>query len=107
MTSPLQQKLKTTGPVVITANRVIDGAVVYRTAEGHWTTALAHAAVATTAQDAGKLLAGAAADGLVAVGAYVAPVRIAHGEVQAGNLRELIRALGPTFDLPTRLRISG
>ena len=32
MTSPLQQKLKITGPVVITANRLGDGAVVYRTA---------------------------------------------------------------------------
>ena len=29
MTSPLQQKLKVTGPVVITANRLGDGAVVY------------------------------------------------------------------------------
>ena len=34
MTSPLQQKLKVTGPVVITANRLGDGAVVYRTADG-------------------------------------------------------------------------
>jgi hypothetical protein len=34
MTSPLQQKLKITGPVVVTANRLSDGVVVYRTAEG-------------------------------------------------------------------------
>ena len=27
MTSPLQQKIKITGPVVVTANRVTDGAV--------------------------------------------------------------------------------
>ena len=32
MTSPLQQKLKINGPVVVTANRLGDGAVVYRTA---------------------------------------------------------------------------
>ena len=32
MTSPLQQKLKVTGPVVITANRLGDGAVVCRAA---------------------------------------------------------------------------
>jgi len=38
MTSPLQQKLKITGPVVITANRLDDGAVVYRTADGGWIT---------------------------------------------------------------------
>ena len=34
MTSPLQQKIKITGPSVVTANRLGDGAVVYRTADG-------------------------------------------------------------------------
>ena len=48
MTSPLQQKLKVTGPVVITANRLGDGAVVYRSSDGTWTTELAAAAVVTT-----------------------------------------------------------
>ena len=38
MTSPLQQKLKITGPVVVTANRLGDGAVVYRTLNGNWST---------------------------------------------------------------------
>ena len=33
MTSPLQQKLKITGPSVVTANSLADGAVVYRTAK--------------------------------------------------------------------------
>ncbi|MGO9698207.1 MAG: DUF2849 domain-containing protein, partial [Xanthobacteraceae bacterium] len=37
MTSPLQQKLKITGPVVVTANRLADGAVVYWRADGGWT----------------------------------------------------------------------
>ena len=46
MTSPLEQKkLKITGPVVVTANRVGDGAVVYRRADGGWTTELDGAAV--------------------------------------------------------------
>src|SRR5262249_61924492 len=48
MTSPLQQKLKVTGPVVVTANRLGDGAVVYRCADGSWTKDLAAAAVGTT-----------------------------------------------------------
>lgn len=101
MTSPLQQKLKITGPVVITANRVGDGAVVYRTADGHWTTRLEQAAVATTAPVASELLSSAAADGLGVVGAYVAPVRLDRdGGVHPGNLREKIRLRGPTFDLP-------
>jgi hypothetical protein len=101
MTSPLQQKLKITGPIVVTANRVSDGAVVYRTSDGQWTTDLAEAAVVATAPAAGELLAGALADELVAVGAYVAPVRVDRdGVVAPGNLREAIRARGPTFDLP-------
>src|ERR1051326_1928003 len=37
MTSPLERKIKITGPVVVTANRVTDGAVVYRNADGGWT----------------------------------------------------------------------
>jgi hypothetical protein len=101
MTSPLQQKLKITGPVVITANRVGDGAVVYRTGDGRWTTRLAEAAVATSAPEAGARLTAAAADELVAVGAYVAPVRVdANGGIEPGNLREDIRARGPSFPLP-------
>ena len=98
MTSPLQQKLKIAGPVVITANRLGDGAVVYRTTDGTWSTALADAAVAETAAAALALLNAAASDGERAVGAYVAPVRLgADGRAQPGNLRESIRSKGPTI----------
>ena len=45
MTSPLEQKLKVKGPVVVTANRLRDGAVIYRTAAGDWSTDLSAAAV--------------------------------------------------------------
>ena len=101
MTSPLDQKLKITGPVVITANRLADGAVVYRAADGQWTTQFHEAAVVTTAPAAADLLTAANADGLVAVGAYVAPVRREpDGAVQPGNLRESIRRNGPTIALP-------
>jgi hypothetical protein len=101
MTSPLQQKLKVTGPVVVTANRLGDGAVVYRTIDGHWSTALGEAAVVDNAPAASALLAGAVADDIGAVGAYVAPVRLnADGDPEPGNLREQIRLSGPTVDLP-------
>ena len=33
MTSPLQQKIKITGPSMVTANRTSDGIVIYRTAQ--------------------------------------------------------------------------
>ena len=106
MTSPLQQKLKITGPVVITANRLGDGAVVYRNADAGWTTLLAQAAIATTAPAASELLSAAIADDTAAVGAYVAPVNVSRdGGVQPGNLRETIRAHGPTVDLPRPLGI--
>lgn len=100
MTSPLQQKLKISGPVVITANRLGDGVVVYRTIDGAWSTEISAAAVATTADHAKTLLAAAAADFVRAVDPYVAPVELAAGAVLPGNLREKIRASGPTFPLP-------
>ncbi len=69
MTSPLEQKkLKITGPVIVTANRLDDGAVVYRTRNGNWSISLEAAAVVTTAPAASELLAGAAADDITAVG---------------------------------------
>lgn len=101
MTSPLQQKLKITGPVMITANRLADGVVVYRTTDGAWTTRIDQAAVATTAPTASELLAAAVADDVLVVGPYVAPVDLdAQGRARPGNLREQIRVEGPTFDLP-------
>jgi hypothetical protein len=96
MTSPLQQKLKIAGPVVVTANRLGDGAVVYRTKDGRWSTHLDDAAVVTAAPAATELLADAASD-TTAVGAYVAPVRLdPNGRPHPGNLRESIRSQGPT-----------
>jgi hypothetical protein len=106
MTSPLDQKIKITGPVVVTANRVGDGAVVYRRTDGGWTTKLDGAAIATSAEVAKELMAAAVADDLRAVGAYVAPVKLsAGGTVRPGNLRELIRLAGPTIELPVSFGI--
>ena len=106
MTSPLQQKLKITGPVVVTANRLGDGAVVYRTVDGHWSTRLEEAAVVNTVPTATELLTAAVADDISAVGAYVAPVRIgSDGRPEPGNLRESIRHAGPTVAPPAPLGI--
>ena len=100
MTSPLEQKIKITGPVVVTANRVGDGAVVYRRGGG-WTTALDDADVTTSAGAARELIAAALADDLNAVGPYIAPVKLNRaGGVEPGNLRERIRRRGPTIELP-------
>ncbi len=101
MTSPLQQKLKITGPTAITANRLTDGAVVWFTADHGWSAAITDAAVATTSEAALALLNAAQADEITAVGAYAARVAIEDGRAQPLNLRERIRVGGPTIALET------
>jgi hypothetical protein len=101
MVSPLQQKLRINGPVVITANRLSDGAVVHRTMSGEWTQALAEAQVLWNAAEVQSALKAAQAEGLEAVGAYAAPIDASQEDAQPGNLREFIRASGPTFALPS------
>src|SRR5271167_382643 len=89
MTSPLQQKIKITGPSMVTANRTWDGAVIYRTAAKGWSTDLSDAAIVRTADEARALLAESTADDLGAIGAYIAPVEIKDsGKIKPGNLRE-------------------
>lgn len=104
MTSPLQQKIKITGPSIVTANRTGDGAVVHRTARKGWSTKLSDAAIVRTADDARALLAESVADDLNSVGAYIAPIIVnADGSVEPGNLRERIRVTGLTIDLPVAI----
>ena len=101
MTSPLQQKIKITGPSVITANRTWDGAVIYRTAAKGLSTDLSEAAVVRVVDDARALLGESVADDVGAVGAYIAPVEVGEGGIiRPGNLREQIRFKGVTIDLP-------
>ena len=101
MTAPQEQKLKIAGPVVVTANRLGDGAVIYRTGNGERSPQLEQAIVVTTTAAARELLGASIADDVSAVGAYVAPVRRGpDGRLEPGNLRERIRQAGPTFALP-------
>ncbi len=101
MTSPLQQKIKITGPSMVTANRTWDGIVIYRTAQQGWSADIADAAVVRTSDEARALLNEANADDLGAIGAYIAPVRVGDtGKIEPGNLREQIRSAGLTIDLP-------
>ena len=104
MTSPLQQKIKITGPSVVTANRTWDGAVIYRTPAKDWSTDLAQAAVVRAADEARALLAESAADDVGAVGPYIAPVEVdSGGALKPGNLRERIRLKGVTIGLPVQV----
>ena len=100
MTSPLEQKIRITGPSIVTANRTFDGAVIYRNRTQGWSTDLAEAAVVRNADDARALLVEAVADDVGAVGPYIAPVQISDsGAIKPGNLREHIRLKGLTIDL--------
>ena len=99
MTSPLQQKIKITGPSVVTANRTSDGVVIWRTGAKDWSTDLADAAIVRSAEDARALLAESIDDDLGAIGAYIAPVELKNGKVVPGNLRESIRVKGLTIEL--------
>ena len=100
MTSPLQQKIKITGPSMVTANRTWDGVVIYRTAAKDWSTNLSDAAIVRTADDARALLIEATADDVGAIGPYIAPVELKDGgKIEPGNLREQIRSEGLTSDL--------
>ena len=101
MTSPLQQKIKITGPSVGTANRAVDGVVIWRNAARGWSTDLSDAVVVRTVAEARALLTESAADDVGAIGPYIAPVvHDAQGAIGPGNLREQIRSVGVTIDLP-------
>lgn len=82
---------------VVTANRLIDGRVVFRDAEGRWLEAFAAAAVLTP-EAAAAAIAAAAED--VAARRIVDPYAVAlidlDGRPTPATMRERIRASGPT-----------
>src|SRR5665213_1132978 len=82
----------------VTANRLRDGVPVFRIADGGWSTDLAASAQLATAEEATAIAAAAdAVNGKDAVvGAYAITIEIDGGAVRPTNLRERIRAEGPT-----------
>ena len=100
MTSPLEQKIRITGPSIVTANRTFDGAVIYRNRAQGWSTDLSDAAIVRNVEEARALLAEALGDDVGAVGPYIAPVNVEGGNtIRPGNLREHIRQKGVTIEL--------
>lgn len=79
---------------LITANRLIDGVVVYRTAAGGWSPLLAEAARYDAAQ-APAALAAAALDVLAVVNPYLVALDGADFN-RRERVRERIRAEGPS-----------
>lgn len=89
---------------VMTANRLLDGAVVYLGSGGAWTEALDAAEIADTDEAASVLeaTAKAAVAERRVVGPYLFAVQIVDGRPRPIGQRETIRAAGPTVgtDMP-------
>jgi hypothetical protein len=84
---------------IVTANRLIDGAVVYLTADGGWSEDFADAAVA--ADEAGAKALAATGEAAVAAQLVVAPYRaevgLEQGRPVPADMKERIRARGPSI----------
>ncbi|WP_158814893.1 DUF2849 domain-containing protein [Methylocapsa sp. S129] len=86
---------------IITANRLIDGIVLFQDATGGWVEDFAHAAIYPDAEATKTALALAKDDELrnLIVDAYAVVVELRNGHYIPKALRELIRATGPTTHL--------
>lgn len=84
---------------VASANRLIDGVVVWLDDAGQWTDRLERAAVARDARASKLLLERARAEGFGVIEPYLVAVSEEEdGTVEPLSLRERIRASGLTFD---------
>ncbi|MBN8938090.1 MAG: DUF2849 domain-containing protein [Rhizobiales bacterium] len=89
-------------PVVVTANELASGAVVFRHADGLWSIDVGKAEIAESREAGDALLALALADqeGCLVVDPALIEIVREGGFVRPASLRELIRASGPTVALP-------
>lgn len=89
-------------PQIMTANRLIDGEVVYLSGDGAWVLDLSHACVADSDAAAASLQSRAdqAERDQVIVGAYLAQVAVDdRGRPRPVSMREVIRATGPSIPI--------
>ena len=85
---------------IVTANRLIDGAVVYLTERGGWSESIADSRIALGQFETRDLMAWAnrSADRNEVVGPYLMAIERANGPDRAIGMRETIRAGGPTVE---------
>ncbi len=83
---------------ILTANRLTDGAVVYLTPAGTWTSEIARSVVAREERAAAALLARGQrdAEAAIVVGPYLIAALEGEEGPRAASLREQIRAAGPS-----------
>ncbi len=98
MSAPVQKSKEKVGLQAVTGNRLRDGAVIFRTVAGGWSTRLIDSETASDETSAARLLAAAEGDAAkaIVVGPYLFAVTDKDGALQAVTLRERIRAIGPT-----------
>ncbi|MDF2765442.1 MAG: nitrite reductase [Rhodospirillales bacterium] len=84
---------------VITANRLVDGAVVYLSADGQWVQSLEEASVAEGEAAAAALVAAGdrAVAGRLVVAPYLIEVDRGPEGIQPRRYRERLRATGPSI----------
>lgn len=85
-------------PQIVTANRLIDGEVVFRAADGAWVPDVNGAGVLAdkAAAEAAHAAALADMDAAIVVDVAVIDVTVEAGRIVPVRLRERIRAYGPT-----------
>jgi hypothetical protein len=83
-------------PKVVTANALIEGDVIYLTADDRWSRHLSEAEVLTDEAHADLRLIDALARSDEAVGAYLADVRPGTGGPEPAHFREAFRGRGPS-----------
>lgn len=82
-------------PKVVTANHLLEGDVIYLTADDRWTRQLHAAEVLTDEADAQMRLLFAAAQSDAVVGAYLADVVLQPDGPRPAHLRDIVRQAGP------------
>jgi len=83
-------------PVVVTANALLEGDVVYVKADGSWSRSLQKALVLRETKDADSHLQTATAQSNLVVGAYLIPVELNAGRLETIHSREYFRKTGPS-----------
>ncbi len=85
----------------VTANRLIDGEVVYFTASGDWSERLGDACIANGKEACATLLASAepAVAAQLVIDPYLFEVALEEGIIIPASVREKIRMAGPTIRL--------
>ena len=83
-------------PKVISASHLLEGDVIYLTAENGWTRDLAQADVLTDEADAELRLIEASQQTDVTVGVYIADVALDDGVPRPTHFREEFRTTGPS-----------